>query len=779
MWLHCNGSRFGQHEENDIKRFIVYDLQFHMVSVEKCDPVPSSIANVLEANNIEPSTVLRAIVDIELSSTEHDLKKENFEGLTELEMLALEYLNEETVHGEPKLGFLEPFKKLIWLKVSNAVLPPMPMEATMDTVILERGESSGKFGGCDNLISLILIQWEIREDSWLRSCPEIDSLSMDSMSSQSVIRAIRGATTLTTIIAAKCNIFTLPKDIFDGMTDLETLDLRDNHLNTIFLNGELPSLETLTLSRNNMVYQIPELLYKLPNLKSLNLDENTSLNLCRIFKEYNKSADCVDKENFPGINDLTINYYDENILTLHSLLKWQEPLKVKLYHNKIEKVNFTKDDYTTLRDSKTDITLFGTIRIQCDCEHGYLARAIRENLLKSPDEGIDTITCSDFNDTSLLGTLPNQTECSKSPCDGCICRRMWADGDELGNRTVADCRGASVARIPHVEGLQKLLAHNNRVQLRGADIPDTLTELDLTRNDISSVDDDVASKLFSVENRQVLLSGNPIVCNCKNKNFINTIQIHRKQVLDYENITCAGNEKILLRNVDVTKLCDVLNNIFLIVPLAVSGGLLALVSLAIVLNYLFGQEIRIFLYARGWCLFCVTEDEEDERVYDAFVSFCHEDDDFVCQELVPKLEELGYKLCIHHRDWPPGDLIPNQIIRSVEASRKTIIVLSKNFACSLWGSLEFRTAHARALKDGVARVILVILDDVIDSENLDRDIRSYIRTNTYVKWNDPWFWEKIQYAMRRRRPRRDINNIEMPTSGNPTLYVVTLQEHNA
>ncbi|KAJ2946646.1 hypothetical protein O0L34_g12703 [Tuta absoluta] len=734
------------------------------------------------------------MLDVELSSADNDLKVENFEALPELKMLALQYSNEETVKGEPKQGFLEPLKKLIWLRVSNAILPPMPEEAKIDTVILERGASLDIFGGCDELISLVLVQWEIREDAWLKSCPEITSLSMDNMSPHSVIRAIRGATTLTTIIASKCSIFTLPKDIFDGMTELETLDLRDNHLNTLFLNEVLPSLETLTLSRNNMVYQIPELLNKLPNLKSLHLDENPSMNLCRTFNEYNKSAaypkiktldlsndntniKCIDDKKFPGINYLIMNFYDENKLTLHNFLNWQDPLEINLYHNNIEKVDFTQTDYTALRESKANITLFGSIRIQCDCEHAYLARALRENLLKSPNEYKDEIICADLNKISLASTSHNQTECSKSECDGCQCRRMWTNGNDFGNRTVVDCRGASVTRVPHVEGLQKLLAHNNKIQLREADIPDTLTDLDLTRNDISSVDDDVTRKLFSIKNRQVFLSGNPIVCNCKNKNFINAIQIHKEQIPDYDKITCAGKEKILLQNVDISKLCDVLNNIYLIVPLAVSGGLLALVLMAIVLNYRFGQDIRVFLYARGWCLCCVKEDEEDERSYDAFVSFCHEDDDFVCHELVPKLEELGYKLCIHHRDWPPGDLIPNQIIRSVETSRKTVIVLSKNFACSLWGSLEFRTAHARALKDGVARVILLILDDVIASENLDRDIRSYIRTNTYVKWNDPWFWNKIQYALRRRRARQKPKNIEMQNSGNANLYIVPPQEH--
>ena len=47
----------------------------------------------------------------------------------------------------------------------------------------------------------------------------------------------------------------------------------------------------------------------------------------------------------------------------------------------------------------------------------------------------------------------------------------------------------------------------------------------------------------------------------------------------------------------------------------------------------------------------------DSKIWDAFVSFktADEDCEFVCSKLYPKLErELGYKLCIHNKDFLPG-----------------------------------------------------------------------------------------------------------------------------
>jgi protein toll len=65
-------------------------------------------------------------------------------------------------------------------------------------------------------------------------------------------------------------------------------------------------------------------------------------------------------------------------------------------------------------------------------------------------------------------------------------------------------------------------------------------------------------------------------------------------------------------------------------------------------------------------------------------------------ELVSRLEaEEGFKLCLHFRDWTPGDWIPDQIVRSVEQSKRTVVILSKSFLESVWSRLEFKAAHAQ------------------------------------------------------------------------------------
>lgn len=44
--------------------------------------------------------------------------------------------------------------------------------------------------------------------------------------------------------------------------------------------------------------------------------------------------------------------------------------------------------------------------------------------------------------------------------------------------------------------------------------------------------------------------------------------------------------------------------------------------------------------------------------------------------------------------------------------------------------------------------VIVIVFGKVDRESLDPELKSYIDMNTYIEWGDPWFWERLHYALR-------------------------------
>ncbi|CAH0564879.1 unnamed protein product [Brassicogethes aeneus] len=50
----------------------------------------------------------------------------------------------------------------------------------------------------------------------------------------------------------------------------------------------------------------------------------------------------------------------------------------------------------------------------------------------------------------------------------------------------------------------------------------------------------------------------------------------------------------------------------------------------------------------------------------------------------PNMNHDPYKVCVHYRDWIPGVLITEQVITSVRDSRRTLVIVSKNFLESCW-----------------------------------------------------------------------------------------------
>src|SRR3989442_1140462 len=74
--------------------------------------------------------------------------------------------------------------------------------------------------------------------------------------------------------------------------------------------------------------------------------------------------------------------------------------------------------------------------------------------------------------------------------------------------------------------------------------------------------------------------------------------------------------------------------------------------------------------------------------YDVFISYSHHDADWVRSWLLPRLESAGLKVCIDTRDFDIGVPSIVNMESAVERSRKTLLVLTRNWVQSEWTKFE-------------------------------------------------------------------------------------------
>lgn len=137
--------------------------------------------------------------------------------------------------------------------------------------------------------------------------------------------------------------------------------------------------------------------------------------------------------------------------------------------------------------------------------------------------------------------------------------------------------------------------------------------------------------------------------------------------------------------------------------------------------------------------------------YHAFISYSHQDSEWVDSQLVPSLEGAGFSLCVHERDFVPGEWIIDNIINCVESSYKTLFVLSKHFVQSEWCNYELFFAQHRSISIQEDSMVFILLEP-IPMDSLPKKflkLRSLLRQQTYLEWpsdkrKQKFFWANLK-----------------------------------
>lgn len=611
-------------------------------------------------------------------------------------------------------------------------------------------------------------------------------------------RLFENTRNLETLNLSSNRLRKLSAHIFASLEKLKVLFLNNNNLHTIDRSsfGGLTSLTNLYMQNNflsfneiNILLQEQELVTEgspfqyLQSLSVLNLRNNS---ISRIFSDWNV--------NTLKLTELDLSYNRISMLSHHNVNFLSDNIVVNLTHNRITEVNLSEMESLILANrnaypSKIKIYLNDN-PLNCNCVIlpfvqyglGQMNRAVYESISLIADE----MRCAEPENLYNLPVFklnPRELVCPLDPSGTAIkyCpQRCSCFIRPVDRGVVVNCTGQELTEVPplpvltnfaynftelHIENnnistlptdnltgygyVAELYASNNSLtELVPENLPGALRVLDLTYNRLEGLNESFVEALNNTKSlASLMLAENNWSCDCDSTQLLNFVQQNHRRISDIARVKCDTGEKFDL--ITVNDLCS--ESLTLIITISIVISLLGLlIGLGTVLYFVYNMEIKVWLFTHNLCLWWVAEEELDkDKLYDAFISYSHKDEEFITEHLLPTLEKepMNFKTCWHVRDFMPGELIPTQITKSVEDSRRTIVVLSNNFVQSVWGKMEFRTAHLSSMEEKRKRVIVIIYGDLGDIDQLDCELKAYLKMNTYVKWGDPWFWDKLRYAM--------------------------------
>uniref|UniRef100_A0A3P8RP54 Toll-like receptor n=1 Tax=Amphiprion percula TaxID=161767 RepID=A0A3P8RP54_AMPPE len=297
----------------------------------------------------------------------------------------------------------------------------------------------------------------------------------------------------------------------------------------------------------------------------------------------------------------------------------------------------------------------------------------------------------------------------------------------------------------------KLSSNSIRVIPADLSLP-TLLSLYIDQNAITSIPREA---LGGVPKIQTLSAGsNPFVCSCDSHWFV--ADFNKSLLLDWPlNYTCSTPPSFAGLQLSEFKTSELSCETGL--QIAVALPVIIVISAAIGLVFYkcdgvwYTKMLWVWIRMKRRGKKCSNLMKNASFSYHAFISYSHQDSDWVDSQLLPSMEGAGLSLCTHERDFVPGEWIIDNIINCVESSYKTLFVLSRHFVQSEWCNYELFFAQHRAISVQRDSLVFILLEpiptDCIPKKFLR--LRSILREQTYLEWpnnerKQQVFWRSLK-----------------------------------
>ena len=564
---------------------------------------------------------------------------------------------------------------------------------------------------------------------------------------------------LTTLDLSQNHIIHFASGAFANLTSLRTLNLDDNRVKNLAkgcMNG-LRKLTSLSMQNNGISdLDAQVFLDDTPQLTSIDLSYN-------LLREIDTWPLVMASSNDNSRRDPHIHLDHNRIsrmvntlnVTIHDLSS-QDSVYVSLQHNLLTH----RDDFNFVRLLDVDFALQLVVMWNmafdvrsnpwdCGCDMYQFVNFVEPMLQffnrSLHDLNLIQIFCASpaYNKGKLVYKMPltdfrcHEGEHCPRECD---CVRVPANDTML-----VTCQPRQLTslpqQLPRQHNIVMLLSGGNITTLEKREYLNNVSLLDVSSNGLRTVDYAALQQLS--ENVQTLhlndnnmrqpppvwqnvswpamrslrLDGNPYQCDCGSVSFRNWLLQHQNLVDKMGNVLCYDERHrgAPLINLSEADLCGTVNPSPLLVATITLGAALCLVVLLIIIA---STRVRRGLTS---CLFkkkmarIAKLDDDEEKTFSAFVVYGVDGSAFVEEALKP-LEDEGddeedgqqrIKLCLHHRDFIPGQLISDNIMDSIRRSYAVVVVLTREFLKSDWCLFECEMSRTYQAQVGVHNLPII------------------------------------------------------------------------
>ncbi|XP_033105746.1 toll-like receptor 2 [Anneissia japonica] len=317
----------------------------------------------------------------------------------------------------------------------------------------------------------------------------------------------------------------------------------------------------------------------------------------------------------------------------------------------------------------------------------------------------------------------------------------------------------SYSVISNLTDIEMIDLSDNEIKNLGSDLfqlPKLHTMI-LYNNGVKNINADFISGLNGLTYLDV--SKNNFQCDCDLYRFRNWLNTDKKVNLpDLAEYECSRNQEneCLLLEYNPSRFVCFSRTILICIGLVV--GSIFIVSLASFICYRRRYSVRFAWY---WVkIKCRPGLHHYQPVlqatndFDVYIASSPNDFSWIRWTLIPNLEDTDdpIRLCIKERNFPIGGNIMEDIIEFIQASRKTMLILTPDFVLNEWNYFELQRAMIHALEEKQDLIIPVLLKPIEDKD-LPRLLREIQLRKGFIEWTEhplgkELFWKDLIKAIR-------------------------------